>query len=57
MLIANSASTRNGYPLNDVLIISLEQRRPIPNVILYSPGAPNEQTFKEFASLEAMQQF
>lgn len=57
MLIANSASTRNGYPLNDVLIISLEQRRPIPNVILYTPGAPNEQTFKEFASLEAMQQF
>lgn len=57
MLIANSASTRNGHPLNDVLIISLEQRRPIPNVILYTPGAPNEQTFKEFVSLEAMQHF
>lgn len=57
MLIANSPSTRNGHPLNDVLIISLEQRQPIPNVILYTPGAPNEQTFKEFASLEAMQQF
>ncbi|MCW2100122.1 UNVERIFIED_ORG: hypothetical protein EDF86_0896 [Pseudomonas psychrophila] len=57
MLIANSPSTRNGHPLNDVLIISLEQRRPIPNVILYTPGAPNEQTFKEFVSLEAMQHF
>lgn len=57
LLIANSASTRNGYVLNEVMMISVENRQSLPNVILYTPGAPGGQTFKEFADLEAMQLF
>lgn len=57
LLIANSAGTRNGYVLNDVLMISVEQRKAVPNVILYTPGAPSEQAFKEFADIQAMQLF
>ncbi|MCU1726922.1 membrane-targeted effector domain-containing toxin [Pseudomonas sp. 7P_10.2_Bac1] len=57
LVIANSAGTRNGYDLNDVLIISLEQRDPVPHVILYAPDAPNGQACKEFANLQALQHF
>ncbi|KQB53930.1 hypothetical protein AQS70_08615 [Pseudomonas endophytica] len=57
LVIANSAQTRNGYDLNDVLMISVEERHPISNVILYTPAAPDDQPFREFPNLQAMQHF
>ncbi|MFP3515338.1 membrane-targeted effector domain-containing toxin [Pseudomonas sp. SIMBA_077] len=57
LVIANSARTRNGYDLNEVLVISVEGRHPIPNVILYTPAAPDDQIFREFPHVQAMQLF
>jgi hypothetical protein len=57
LLVANSASTRNGHELNEIFMISVERGQSVPNVILYTPDAPGAQPFKEFADLSAMQQF
>jgi hypothetical protein len=57
LLIANSRGARNGYVLNDVLMINVEKTQSVPNVILYTPGAPTGQPFKEFADIQAMQHF
>lgn len=57
LLIANSDDTRNGFVLNDVLIIGVEKRTALPNLILYTPGAPTGQAFKEFTDRQALQAF
>lgn len=57
LLIASSAGTRNGYTVNDVLMISAHNPRSLPNVILYTPAAPTGQSLKEFPDSAAMQQF
>lgn len=58
LLIANTNdSTRNGYPLNDVLMINVEQRQAVATVILYTPGAPGGQIFKTFNDQQALQLF
>lgn len=57
LLIANSPDARNGYNLNDVLMISVDNRRALPNVILYTPWAPTGHAIKEFADSATMQQF
>ena len=58
LLIANSDnSTRNGYALNDVLMIGVEQRQAVASVILYTPAAPDGQTFKAFNDQQALQLF
>lgn len=55
--VANSDRTRNGYALNDVLVIGVEQPLAVASVILYTPAAPNDQTFKAFNDQQALQRF
>lgn len=57
LIIANSPATANGYSLNDSLIISVENRRSVPNVILFTPSCPAEHDIQEFTDSAAMQQF
>ncbi|KAE9646057.1 membrane-targeted effector domain-containing toxin [Pseudomonas sp. PB106] len=57
LMISSSPGTRNGYVLNDVLVIHAENLRAVPNVILYTPSAPTGQSFKEFADSASLQQF
>jgi hypothetical protein len=57
LMIASTSGTRNGYVLNDALVISAENPQSVPNVILCTPSAPSGQSFKEFADIAAMQQF
>ncbi|VVO04338.1 membrane-targeted effector domain-containing toxin [Pseudomonas fluorescens] len=57
LVIAGSGGARNGYELNDVLMISVKKRQSVPNVVLYTPGAPTAQVFKEFTNMNSMQDF
>ncbi|WP_395607780.1 dermonecrotic toxin domain-containing protein [Pseudomonas sp. B22129] len=57
LMIGNSPNTRNGFELNGVVIISVQNHKSVPNVILYTPGAPTAQAFKEFSDRAAMQAF
>jgi len=55
LIIANSPGTRNGYALNEVLMIGVENPRSVASVILYTPSAPTGRTIKEFIDSSAMQ--
>lgn len=57
LLIGSTSGARNGYELNNVLVISANSPLPLPNLVLYTPGAPDEQAFKEFSDKAALQCF
>lgn len=57
LLIANSAGTRNGHIVNDILVIRAANSRSVPNVILYTPAVPGEEEIREFADFAAMHEF
>ncbi len=49
--IGNSPRARNGYELNNVLVLSAQHPASVPNVVLYTPNGPDGQEFKEFKDL------
>ncbi|AZF05250.1 dermonecrotic toxin domain-containing protein [Pseudomonas sp. R5-89-07] len=57
LLIGSTSGARNGYEVNNVLVISANSPLPLPNLVLYTPGAPDEQAFKEFVDKAALQCF
>lgn len=57
LLIGNSPGSRNGYILDNTLVIGVRNHQSVPNVILYAPWAPSGQYIKEFSDSTAMQQF
>ncbi|URL58296.1 hypothetical protein IM816_17155 [Luteibacter flocculans] len=48
--IVASQITYNGAVVNDVLMISAEQELAVPNVVFYTPDAPDGLAFREFRS-------
>src|SRR6201991_1013185 len=41
--------TYRGTPLRDILVMGVRNPGSVPNVVLYTPGAPDGITFREFA--------